>query len=123
MSRNGKVTPTRVKQFRAAQDEMSAYDLACALGYTRSYVKSIEGGSLRITRRFAQRFARLERKTYAKAKRERRIQSIHPLPMEVKILARPRRCRICKEWFIFPHPLQRVCTGRDCRHQARRRTT
>ncbi|MBM3130564.1 MAG: helix-turn-helix transcriptional regulator [Chloroflexi bacterium] len=112
------VTPTRIRQLRDAQG-WSAYELACKLNCTRSYIKSLEGGSLPITHRFAMRFVALERQTYAEAARHKQIKSLYPLPRELKILARPRRCRICREWFIFPHPQQRVCTDPQCCATAR----
>lgn len=114
------VTPTRIRQLRDAQG-WSAHELGCKLNCTRSYIKSLEGGSLPITHRFAMRFVALERQTYAEAARHKQIQSLHPLPHEITILARPRRCRVCREWFIFPCPQQRVCTDPECRHENRAR--
>jgi transcriptional regulator with XRE-family HTH domain len=115
------VTPTRIRLFRDLQG-WSAYELACKLNCTRSYIKSLEGGSLPVTHRFAVRFAALERQTYAEAARHKHIKSLYPLPHEIKILARPRRCHICREWFIFPYPQQRVCTDPQCRASARKQS-
>lgn len=122
MAKVGAVTSARVKNFRKAQG-VSAYELGCKLGCTRSYIKSIEGGSLPVSHSFAVRFSQLERRTYAEQTKGRTIQSKHPLPAHVKILARPRRCKICGEWFVFPDQRQRVCTGAACKREARKRAS
>ncbi|MBI5651481.1 MAG: helix-turn-helix transcriptional regulator [Chloroflexi bacterium] len=114
------VTSTRIKQLRDAQG-WSAYELGCKLGCTRSYIKSLEGGSLPITHRFAMRFVALERVTYAQAARHKQIRTIHPLPKQITILARPRKCAICRAWFIFPNASDRVCADRECRRAYRTR--
>ncbi len=67
------------------------------------------------------RFVALERQTYAEAARHKQIKSLYPLPRELKILARPRKCRVCKEWLIFASPRQRVCKDPECQRIARRR--
>lgn len=115
------VTSTRIKQLRDAQG-WSAYELGCKLGCTRSYIKSLEGGSLPITHRFALRFVALERQTYAQAARHKQICTRHPLPRQITILARPRKCCVCKAWFIFPNTRDRVCTDRQCRRTYHART-
>jgi transcriptional regulator with XRE-family HTH domain len=117
MSRKA-VTPTRIRRLRDAQG-WSAHELACKLNCTRSYVKSLEGGSLPVTHRFAMRFVALERQTYAEAALHKQIKSLYPLPRELKIMARPRKCRVCKEWFIFASPRQRVCKDPECQRIAR----
>ncbi len=114
------VTPTRIRRLRDVQG-WSAHELACNLNCTRSYIKSLEGGSLPITHRVAMKFIALERQTYAEAARHKQIKSLYPLPRELKILARPRKCRVCKEWFIFASPRQRVCNDPECQRIARRR--
>lgn len=114
------VTPTRIRQLRESQG-WSAYELGCKLNCTRSYIKSLEGGSLPMTHRFAMRFVALERQTYAEAARHKHIKSLYPLPREIKILARPRKCVVCKQWFIFPNASDRVCTDRQCRRVAERK--
>lgn len=115
-----KVTGNFIKGWRKARG-ISAAKLGELMGYSRTYIKRIEGGSITATRRFARRFVALRDRTQTEEFRTRHIKSFFPLPKDIKILARPRRCRICREWFIFSSPNQRICTGRDCRREARRR--
>lgn len=118
--RTGAVTPQRIKKFRDFQ-ALSAFELGVALGYTRSYIKSLEGGSLPIRHKFATKFALLERRAYAAAAQTQQIQSIYPLPRQLKIMVKPHRCPHCREWFLFPSPAQRICTDPECRRKAKAR--
>jgi len=98
--------------------KISARELGIALGYRgRDNVAKIEAGIIPITPRFAARFEAYKRKVQAQEYRERRIDTKYPLPPRIKILARPRRCEICREWFIFPNADDRVCTDRKCRRE------
>ena len=98
--------------------KISARELGLALGYRgREYIKKIESGYLPITPKFAARFERFKNQVQAREYRERKIETKYPLPPRIKILARPRRCAICREWFIFPNADDRVCTDRKCRRE------
>ena len=115
------LTRTFIKRWRKSRN-ISARGLALALGYRgRSYIKAIEGGRLPVTANFANRFVAFKRKTMTEEYKTRDIQSHYPLPRKIKILAKPQQCPICRDWFIFPYPQQRVCTATRCRAEARRR--
>lgn len=99
---------------------MSARELGLALGYRgREMVAHVECGAAEMTGQFAARFERYKNRIQARERRDGKIQTRYVLPNQVKILVKPRRCRFCREWFIFGHPRQRVCTGRKCRKAAR----
>lgn len=114
------LTPTFINTWRKKRG-ISARVLGLALGYRgREYIKKIEGGYCPITQPFERRFLAFKNQTQTREYRTREIQSFYPLPRRVKILARPRQCKVCKEWFIFAHARQRVCTAKKCRREARR---
>lgn len=95
---------------------ISARELGEALGYRgREYIKKLEGGYFPMTEKFARRFDEFKHKTQAREYRQRKIESLFPLPKTIRILARPRRCAICREWFIFADHTQKVCNARTCR--------
>lgn len=120
MAEMARLNRSFIKRWRKARG-LSARELGVALGYRgREYIKKIEGGSLPITDRFARRFAQFKNATQNKEYRTREIQSDYPLPRRIKILAKPQRCRICREWFIFPYPQQRVCADPRCQAEAKR---
>ena len=107
------LTGAYVRAWRTERD-ISRRDLGETLGYRGGdYVKRIEIGVNVITQKFAGRFTRYKNNMQAKEKRA--IKSRYPLPPRLKILARPRKCKICNEWFIFPNDTDRVCTDRACR--------
>ncbi len=111
------MTGAYVKKWRKARD-LSARELGEALGYRgREYVKKIESGYFPITRQFARRFEDYKNRTQAREYGRRKIETKYPLPRHIKILARPRRCAVCREWFIFPNAADRVCTSRTCRRE------
>jgi transcriptional regulator with XRE-family HTH domain len=104
-----------IKKWRNAR-KLSAAELGRALGYRgRETVAHIESGNLGITTRFAARFMAYKNKTQAHEYRTRKIETKYALPSPIKILARPRKCAVCKEWFIFANEADRVCTDRKCR--------
>jgi transcriptional regulator with XRE-family HTH domain len=112
---------TYVKKWRQARN-LSARELGQALGYRgRENVAKIEAGLLPLTPKFARRFTAYKNHVQAREYRERKIESRYALPCRIKILARPRRCAICREWFIFPNAIDRVCTDRKCRRVFRAR--
>lgn len=113
------LTGAYVARWRKMRD-ISRREIGEAMGYRgREYVKKIELGYLPITSKFAREFSKFKRATQAKERRE--IKSRYPLPAQLKILARPRRCAVCKEWFIFPNDTDRVCTGRECLREYKQR--
>lgn len=116
----GAITPKRIRALRRAMG-WTASELARRLFITRSYVKSLEGGSLPISERIADRIAVLERDVYATLAQEKLIESRYPLPKKIKILAKPKKCAVCREWFIFPHPKQTVCTSATCKSEHARK--
>ncbi len=104
-----------IKKWRKMR-HLSARELGQALGYRgRANVVKIEASLIPPTAKFAARFEAFKNKTQAREYRERQIQTKYALPPKIKILARPRRCEICREWFIFPNASDRVCTDRKCR--------
>ena len=104
-----------IKKWRK-QRHLSARELGIALGYRgREYIKKLESGYFPVTPRFAARFETFKHQTQAREYRERKIETKYALPPRIKILARPRRCEICRGWFIFPNATDRVCTDRKCR--------
>lgn len=119
IAQNGLVTPQRIKQFRNRQ-QWSARQLGRELGgYTRSYIKSLEGGSLPVSKKFARAFCELENNTPTAAPRA--LPTIHSKyklpPGEILLLARARRCPGCKRNVILPYANQKYCDA-DCRARA-----
>ena len=111
MALNGKY----IKKWRKAR-HLSARDLGLALGYRgRDNVSKIENGWIPLSQKFAARFTTFACQVQAREYRERKIESRYALPKKIKILARPRRCAICRKWFIFPNATDRVCPNRACR--------
>lgn len=111
------LTPTYIRQWRALR-KLSRRELGNALGYRgREYVKKIELGQLPVTDGFARRFVEYKNKCQARERRAVVTDSRYALPPQIKILAHPRRCVICREWFIFPNASDRVCTDRACRRE------
>lgn len=96
----------------------SAQALAVELGVTRSYIKSIEGGSLAASQKVIERFNALRAKlgegnaTPAHDDEPRRVISKYALPASFEILARPVKCKTCKHHFIPRTPAQKYCGAR-----------
>lgn len=110
-----------IKMWRK-QRHLSARELGQALGYRgREYIKKLESGFFPITAKFAKRFNTYKNQVQAREQREHKIETRYALPAQIKILARPRKCVVCKEWFIFPNQSDRVCTGRECRRELKRK--
>ena len=104
-----------IKKWRMAR-HISARELGIALGYRgRDNITRIEAWWSPVTTKFASRFESFKNKTQAREYRERQIQTKYALPPRIKILARPRRCEICREWFIFQNASDSACTDRKCR--------
>lgn len=104
-----------IKKWRKAR-HLSARELGIALGYRgRANIVKIETGLTPLSAKCAARFEAFKHKTQAREYRERKIETKYALPAKIKILARPRRCEICREWFIFANVADRVCTDRKCR--------
>jgi transcriptional regulator with XRE-family HTH domain len=104
-----------IKSWRK-QRHISARVLALELGYRgREYIKKLESGYFPITAKFAKRFNAYKNQVQRREQRENKIETRYALPPQIKILARPRRCAMCNEWFIFPNATDRVCTDRKCR--------
>lgn len=109
------LTGAYVRAWRTERD-ISRRDMGEAMDYRGGdYIKRIELGINEITPKFAGRFNDYKQRTQARERRA--IKSRYPLPPRLKILAKPRKCKVCKEWFIFPNDSDRVCTDRACRKQ------
>lgn len=114
-----RLTRQQVKSWRKAK-HLSANKFAEALGYSRSYIKSIEGGSLSLSPNFTAKFLGLQEQWNGSepkdvTPRSSLVVSRYKLPAEVTLEARPRRCRKCREWFVFAWANQRTCVG--CKHK------
>jgi transcriptional regulator with XRE-family HTH domain len=122
ISQNGLVTPQRIKQFRKRRG-WSARILARELGgYTRSYIKSLEGGSLPVSAKFARAFCELEANSpsspHTVPPTPPTIRSKYKLPPgDVLLLARARKCPGCKRNVILPYANQKYCDA-ACRARA-----
>ena len=123
IAQNGLVTPQRIKAFRKRQ-QWSARELARELGgYTRSYIKSLEGGSLPVSKKFARAFCELEINTPSTPNASPAplpvIRSKYKLPTgEILLLARARKCPGCKRNVIMPYANQKYCDA-ECANKAR----
>ena len=123
---NGQLTRRFLKTFRLARG-WSARRLARELGgYTRSYIKSLEGGSLPISRKFARAFAELEARavgpdeTADPARGPILFAKFKLPPPDILLLAKARKCRGCRRWVILPYAQQRYCDA-VCRQRAKSR--
>lgn len=112
------LTRRQIKSFRKRQG-WSAYELGCELGgLSRSYIKHLEGGSVRINERFAIRFRALRARVIGKQIHDREILTSYRLPRRIVIAAKPKRCDVCRWWFIPVTPRQKRC-GPVCAKAAR----
>jgi len=110
------VDGARVRAFRE-QQEMTPREFGIALGYHPNYIRAVECGALAVSGIFQTKFLRLERETYSAAAHAKQIRSKYPLPRDVLILARPRRCEGCKRHVILPYANQKYCDA-ACRARA-----
>lgn len=112
------LTGKTLKTWRKAHG-YSAHALAVALGVSRSYIKSIEGGSLPASQKLIARFDALREKLgegsapTPETETARRVVSRHKLPASFEILARPVKCKTCHAYFIGRTPQQKFC-GERC---------
>lgn len=122
------ITPRRVRHMqRTVKREWgwSASKLAARLGISRPHLKRLESGTRGISEMVAVHFRSLEREVaeyYAETHaRERNLPTVltrYALPARLEILARPRKCPVCKWHFVAAHPQQKFC-GTTCRNAAR----
>lgn len=114
-----------VKAWRA-EKKLSAEKLGQMLGYSRSYIKAIEGGSLPVSKQFAAKFRDLRQATNGtpfEAEPPKPIQIVtrFELPMMIEILSKPVRCKGCHKWIIPRTPNQKTHAVRACKRLARKR--
>lgn len=103
----------------------SATQAGRVLNCTRSYIKSIEGGSLAASQKFIQRFNEQragdgEIPPLAEAPEPLKVHCRYKLPASFKILAKPRHCK-CGLWFIPRTPNQKQC-GQHARSRTNKRS-
>lgn len=113
------VTSARVKRFRQ-EFNLSARKLAIAIGYSRSYVKSIEGGSLPVSAAFAESFLSYEKRVRRGTDSDFVFVAPYRLPRVLYILPRPRLCAGHKRPTIFATSNQKFCSA-ECRELYLRR--
>lgn len=112
------LTKEYVRNWRESRD-MPRRELGIGMNYKDGeYVRKVELGMFPLTTRFARRFNAFKLQVQSHERRE--IKSRYPLPPHLKILARPKRCKVCKEWFVFPNASDNVCTSRTCRREYRK---
>lgn len=113
----------KVKNWRLAH-KWSAEKLAGELAYGRSYIKSIEGGSLPASQKFIERFqeliTRTTGRTFPTDTPEVTARVRFKLPKSFEIQAKPVRCRKCRKWFV-PHTTQQIFCSDTCRKSFRRK--
>lgn len=117
------LTGAYVKKWRKSR-KMSARKLGLALGYKgRELVRKIESGALPMSENFVTEFEKFKHETQTEEHKLHKIETSFPLPGRIKILAKPRRCSVCGDWFIFPSPNQKTCNNPDCKraHAAKQR--
>ncbi len=125
------VTPRRVRAMQRKVKKhwgWSARALAEHLRTSRPQLKRIESGSRKPSEMFCIRFRNLENE-YAAFMREHRnedkhvmrILSAHPLPAQFEILAKPRKCPVCKWHFVPRVPRQKFCGKRCARAKPKRK--
>ena len=118
-----KVTRGVVRTFRRQQGwsasklgrELSA---GIGTGYSRSYMKSIEGGSLPVSRFFREKFLRLVERVRGEQVNAKQILMSGRFPRRLVISGKPKRCDICGWPFIGSTPTQKRC-GPECAKIAR----
>ncbi len=122
-SHEQRVTRGAVRAFRHQQG-WSAIELGRELsggigsGYSRSYIKSIEGGSLPVSRFFREKFLRVVERVRGEQVNSKQILMRGRFPKRLVISGRPRRCDVCGWPFIGSTPSQKRC-GPKCAKLAR----
>ena len=118
-----KLTRGMVRAFRQQQG-WSATELGRELsagigaGYSRSYIKSIEGGSLPVSRFFREKFLRLVERVRGEQVNAKQILMSGRFPKRLVIAAKPKRCDVCGWSFVGSTPRQKRC-GPVCAKIAR----
>jgi hypothetical protein len=119
-----RVTRGEVKRLRRAQG-WSAARLGVELGngiagaqYSRSYIKSIEGGSLPLSRFFVEKFLNLRARVIGEQVSAKQILMRGKFPKRLVIAAKPKRCDVCGWAFVASTPTQLRC-GPVCAQVAR----
>ena len=118
----GQLTRRQVKSFRKSQGWSATrlgLEMANGLprGYSRSYVKAIEGGSLPISRFFAQRFRLLRARVIGEQVRSKDWVFPGRTPKHLIIHAKPKRCPVCRKAFIGATANQKYCSA-ECKASA-----
>ena len=114
-----RLTRRQVKNFRKSQG-WSATRLGLemanglARGYSRSYVKAIEGGSLPISRFFAQRFLVLRARVIGEQVHSKDWVMLGRAPKHLLINVKPKRCPVCHKSFIGATANQKYCSA-ECK--------
>lgn len=127
MTHTKRLTRREVKAFRHSQG-WSAARLGVELGngiegaqYSRSYVKSVEGGSLPVSRFFAERFGIVRARVIGEQVRSVEIKKhFRKFPKRLVIAGALKRCDVCGWHFVASTPNQKRC-GLVCARAARRR--
>lgn len=124
------ITPRRVRWMQRRVKAVwgwSARRLAERLGISRAHLKRIESGSRGVSEMVAVRFRSLERDLFEHVQHEQQrsrdlktVVSKFQLPSLFEILAKPRKCPICKFHFVPIVGHQKYC-GDDCKRLARKR--
>lgn len=123
ISHQMKVTRGAVRAFRK-QLGWSATELGRELsagigaGYSRSYIKSIEGGSLPVSRFFREKFLRLVERVRGEQVNSKQILIKGRFPKRLVIAVKPKRCDVCGWHFVGSTPTQKRC-GPECAKIAR----
>ncbi len=118
----GLLSGRTVKDWRHEKG-LSAASLGKMMGYSRSYVKAIEGGSLPVSRQFAEKFRELRENKQAMEPEPPKpitVISHYTLPQSIEILAKPIKCRGCYKWILPRSPNQKTHATKACRRKARR---
>ena len=121
----GMLSGRTVKAWRN-EKKLSASKLGQALGYSRSYIKAIEGGSLPVSAKFATKFRELQQSINGHAfepepPKPCSVITHYELPSSFEILAKPVRCKGCGKWIIPRFPNQKTHATKVCRRKAERK--
>ena len=120
----GMLSGRTVKNWRN-EKKLSAARLGQMLGYSRSYIKAIEGGSLPVSAKFASKFRELQKTENGQTfepepPKPCTIITHYDLPTSFEILAKPVRCKGCGKWIIPRSPNQKTHVTRACQRKADR---
>lgn len=121
----GMLSGRTVKRWRNEKN-LGAEKLGQMLGYSRSYIKAIEGGSLPVSKQFAAKFRELQQTMNGKVFEPElpkllQIVTHFELPAEIEILSKPIKCRGCGKWIIPRTPNQKTHTVKACQRKAERK--